>query len=192
MQPILVLVGGLAGSGKTTLGRALAQRLELPVLSRDLLKAGAALTLAEPLDAHRPQPLQSDIARGGRAGRVGIRALLAVATTLVDHGISFGVEQSWSARFSTDELRPIVQRCRAVQIHCTIPRELAIDRFAARRHRPSHPDAEILAAMRDGSFDWDDYDRPLELGVLTLNVDTSDGYRPSLAEIERFVWRSTS
>ncbi|MBC8074831.1 MAG: zeta toxin family protein, partial [Chloroflexales bacterium] len=37
-RPVLVVIGGHAGSGKTTLAHALAAELSLPVLSKDAIK----------------------------------------------------------------------------------------------------------------------------------------------------------
>ena len=39
MDPTAILVGGIPGTGKTRLGKAMAQKLDFPVFSKDELEA---------------------------------------------------------------------------------------------------------------------------------------------------------
>jgi cytidylate kinase len=59
--PLLVLISGPPGAGKSTLANALSAQLELPLLSMDLVKSGVAFTMtgapltsALPASAARP------------------------------------------------------------------------------------------------------------------------------------------
>jgi hypothetical protein len=43
----------------------------------------------------------------------------------------------------------------------------------------------VAGQIERGAFDWRPFE-PLELDVPRLDVDTTDGYRPTLAEIVEF------
>jgi predicted ATPase len=56
-ERIVILVNGLPASGKTTLARALARRLRLPLFSKDVIKeAHAEVFGAQPPDGGMPGP----------------------------------------------------------------------------------------------------------------------------------------
>ncbi|MFI5642381.1 hypothetical protein ACIA8H_33920 [Streptomyces goshikiensis] len=53
---------------------------------------------------------------------------------------------------------------------------------------PAHGDKALLADMEADIYDPDKF-IPISLDVPNLLVDTSDGYTPGMAEIQRFVVR---
>ena len=66
-RPTLVIVGGAAASGKTTLATSVARELGLPLLARDafkevLMTASAARTAPRPGDS-APHPMGCSISR---------------------------------------------------------------------------------------------------------------------------------
>ena len=67
-HPLVVVVGGAPGTGKTTLAAPLAKALELPFLSKDLIKE----TLMDSLGA-------SDLPTSQRVGAAGWELLYRVA-----------------------------------------------------------------------------------------------------------------
>ncbi len=177
------------------LGRLLSERLGLPIISRDSLKAGAAISTAVTRDeSGRPSVAPGVIAQDGPAGRAGFAALMDIGRSCLAHGVSFGVEQAWSRSHSVEDLRALIATSRAVLIHCTIARSLAIERYAARLGNDGGrfaPDDAVIAAMRSGAFPWQDYEQPIDLGIPVLLVDTTAGYEPGLDEIEAFIWAAT-
>jgi hypothetical protein len=68
----------------------------------------------------------------------------------------------------------LLPRADACIVHCQVDRDVAGQRFIERAasdpiRRESHPDAEIIAAMERGEFEWERYG-PIESTTLSLLV----------------------
>lgn len=80
VSPLVIAVAGEAGSGKSTLGRALAERLRLPLLDLDTLTTGLLDRLHGPVfDQHWLAPSHGRVVREAR-----YEALRATARDVVD------------------------------------------------------------------------------------------------------------
>ena len=174
-RPLVVIVGGAPGTGKTTLAAPLAKTLELTLLSKDLIKE----SLMDSLGA-------SDLATSQRIGSATWELLYRVAGWLLDAGGGFIIEGNFGAQ-AREPLTRLASRSRAVQISCRCADSLSQERYerrslAADRH-PGHMDGVRIARgqLATSSFG------PLDLGIPTLIVDTTDGYRPTLDQIVQFV-----
>lgn len=80
------------------------------------------------------------------------------------------------------DLLPLLAITQLRLIHCSVPYDLALERYVSRSDRhPGHHDdqakADLARGLQNGEFD------PLELMAPLLVVDTSDGYRPRFDEI---------
>jgi predicted kinase len=170
-----VLVGGAPGAGKTTLALALAKRLGIAVLTKDDIKE----SLAEVLGV-------GDRARSRELGVASYEVMRAVATRILASGAPVILEANFHRDRSTPWLRELARLAEARVVHCCASDALCRERFMARgaaglRH-PVHLDREIL------ENEWPDTaEFELDLGVPTLAVDTSDGYRPDLDAIVKFI-----
>jgi predicted kinase len=128
---VYVVVSGPPGSGKSTVGRALADRLGLLLLSKDTIKE----ILFDVLGA-------ADLRESQRLGLASHQALLAVAA---ENG-SGVLESTWRASLATDELRRLPGVI--VEVFCACDPALARTRYAHRaadRH-PGHFDAAHVEA----------------------------------------------
>jgi predicted kinase len=149
---VFVLVGGWPGSGKTTLSRALAVELRLPLLAKDEVKEALADALGRPEDVPGSQ----------RLGRAAVRAVLRVAARCP----GAVVDSTWFP-----EVRPLVQELPGVlvEVRCVVDRALARRRYnerAAGRH------AGHLDLQRTEDELWGRPPAPLGVGPL-VEVDTS-------------------
>ncbi|MGH2351625.1 MAG: AAA family ATPase [Chloroflexota bacterium] len=177
-RPLLVLVGGAPGSGKTTLARRLAGELRLPLLAKDDIKEILYDTLGAP-----------DAARSRELGMAAMMLLYAFAGRLLEAGVGVVVESNFYRGLSEAHLRSLAERARTVEVHCQAARDVLVRRYVERAERgerhPGHHDAaavpRLLAGLDAGSFE------PLDLGVPVLRVDTTAGYRPGFEAIVAWV-----
>jgi uncharacterized protein len=153
----LVLVGGLPGTGKSTLASELADRLGASVLSSDPLRkelAGA--------------PQSGSTAAAYRAGAytdemtdATYRALLARARVVLERGGSVILDASWVKASHRAAARALAAEVGAEpsELCCTCPTDVAAARIATRLAGGDHEsdaDAAVAAAMAVDRDPWAD------------------------------------
>lgn len=148
-----VVVSGLPGSGKSTVARPLAQRLNLPLLARDVIKESL-------WDALGP----GDVAWSRKLGGASAEAFWRLAHDAGGGAVLDNfVHRAFAFRLETLP-GPFVE------VHCACPPELARDRYLGRKRHPCHYDLTYGAEMYD---QWVRTDAgPLGLSP-ALSVDTS-------------------
>lgn len=145
MRAPFVILSGLPGSGKSTLGQALSQALSLPLLDKD--------QFLEELFEEEQSPICSE--KRNRLSRLAdqrlreevLRAQGAVVVSWWKHPNS--AEASGT---STDWLGAL--RGPVVEVHCQCHPALAVKRFVARERHPGHCDSrwkseDLLTFCRD-------------------------------------------
>lgn len=169
--PILVLVTGPAGAGKTTLAHALAGAIGCPAICRDELKEGM-------VHAAGPEYLASP----GDALTVRTNAaFFACLTVLLEAGVTTVAEAAFQDRVWRPRVEALPDTVRLRVVRCRVDPAEGYRRMAARGRRPSHADRSVVD-------DPDYYDRyvPLALGP-AVDVDTTRGYDPPLDRIASLV-----
>jgi shikimate kinase len=154
---VMIVVSGLAGSGKTTVGRALSEGLSLPLLDKDDILEALFDTLG-----------CADREQRHRLSRASDEVLFRTAAS---SGPAVLVNW-WDHATAPDRLRSIADS--VVEVFCDCPVEVAAARFAARRRHPGHLDrlrtpeehSEGIRRMREG------YRGPLRLDDSPITVDT--------------------
>lgn len=176
--PLLVLIAGAPAFGKSTLARELATTLSLPIISRDRLYELLADTLrVRTLDEATP------------LGAPAVAMHLHVVAELLQAGVSLVAEANYPRALAEPELRPLAAMARSVLLHCQADRDTSVRRYLARQRHWSWFDGETIARAGSALIDWDRY-VPMELGIPTLLIDTTNGYAPDLDAIIEFVRRA--
>jgi predicted kinase len=133
--PLLVVVTGPPAAGKTTIARGLAARLHLPLIGKDTIKEALFDGLGT-----------GDLAWSQRLGEATYLAMLAVAEEAVAAGADLVLEANF---IRGGESRLAALPARFVQVHCSAPLQVLIERYGSRERHPGHFDSERIAALRD-------------------------------------------
>jgi len=148
----LVLVGGLPGSGKTTIAGRLADELGAVLLSSDRVrKELAGLDPAR----HAPAPYRSGIYAPGHTERT-YTELLRRAGELLARGETVVLDASWSAAGERDLAGTLAERtaCTLVSLRCTAPAAVTDNRLRTRTGSLSDADPVIAHAMARDEVPW--------------------------------------
>ncbi len=167
LRRIVALVNGVPGSGKTSLARALAAELGLPLYSKDVVKEGVA-------DA-----LPADVVAEHGSGRSALGAGASMAMwAMLRESPGGGIVESWFWPDDADLVRAGVAVAgidvEAVpEVFCEVPVSIARERDRTRREaRQRHP---VHGAQPPSDEWWDRIGqsaRPLGLGPV-ITIDTS-------------------
>ncbi|MET7425923.1 AAA family ATPase [Dactylosporangium sp. NPDC005555] len=150
--PRLILVGGLPGTGKTTLAGRLADRLGGVVLSSDRLRkelAGVAPATSAKAD------FEQGIYTPAWTGRT-YTALLQRADALLARGETVLLDASWSDAECRAAARAQAARTHSalIELRCAAPDEVVTDRLRRRTLSTSDADAAIATAMAARADPW--------------------------------------
>ncbi len=162
MARIAILVNGLPGAGKSTLAERLTGPLDLPLLSKDIVKEALSAVLGFVAPDGRPQRSWSRAL--GAAATEALWALQAVTP----HGAI--LESFWRPEF-LDLVVAGIERSATestIEVWCDVPLELARRRYEQRWPR----DAIHGALLDDAEWAAIAASRPLGLGPV-IQVDTS-------------------
>jgi aminoglycoside phosphotransferase family enzyme/predicted kinase len=148
----LTLVGGLPGSGKSTLSGALADRLGVTLLSSDRVRKELAGMPAE-------QSAAAGYGEGLYTPEWTARTyatLLDRAAALLSAGESVVLDATWSDAAQREAARSVAERTCAdlVALHCRVPDDVTATRLKERASGPSDADLGIATVMAAREAAW--------------------------------------
>lgn len=137
--PCLIVIGGFAGAGKSTLARRLGRELAVPFYEIDLV----ARTIADSPDF-----------QGTNAKGVAFDLFWMFAQTYLENGTSLIFDQNMGESRHWEKLKHIcalVPQARMTTFILDCPYELCVERFEA---RTEHPDLGYVE-IHDHKYKWD-------------------------------------
>ena len=174
--PSLIVVSGPAGSGKTTLAHEIARAVGCPAVCRDEIKEG--MVHATPGFTAAP---------GDELTGRTLPVFFGVVELLLRAGVTTVAEAAFQDQVWRPRLTPFLALARVRVVQCVTDPDIAAHRVLRRRaHDPTRrahadPDSDAAAYARQLAA----FSR-LRLDVPSLEVDTTAGYRPALAEVVAF------
>jgi hypothetical protein len=164
LRPLVVLVNGAPGSGKTTLASTLSHHLLLPLLNKDDLVHGVWRTRR----------------RAFELGLDGAELLYATMELWLTRGVSFIADHTFPRGVAEPDVAArLAPGATLVHIYCQ-----AVDapsRWEQRMRSEPLCGEQRLDALRPVVLRLQaELSDPLELGCPTIVVDTTDGYRPGV------------
>jgi predicted kinase len=176
--PVLVVVSGPAGSGKTTLAHEIARTIGCPAICRDEIKEGMV---------HNGPNFVA--ARGDELTMRTLPVFFGVLDLLIRAGVTTVAEAAFQDRVWRPRLEPFDGVARIRIVHAVVAADVAFQRILRRKAQnplrrahadPAYGDAARQAEAHNG-FDRVSIDAPW------IEVDTTEGYRPALSDIGAFV-----
>jgi predicted kinase len=182
-MPTLVVVSGPPGTGKTTLAHALAAEIPCPAVCRDEIKEGMA-------HAHGPG---FEGAPGDPLTQRTFPLFFDVVRLLVEAEVTVVAEAAFQDGLWRQGLEPLAGLAELRIVRCTVDPRVARERAARRgalssARRQAHGDSTLRKDDDVWRAAHESFDR-VSLAAPALDVDTTDGYEPALAEIVGFVSR---
>ena len=180
-MPTLVVVSGPIGAGKTTLAHQLARAVGCPAICRDEIKEG----MAHASPGFVPAP-------GDELTMRTLPVFFGVLELLLRAGVTTVADAAFQDHVWRPRLEPLRGLAHLRIVHCVVTHDVAFQRVLRRGQdspvrrahadpRPGHDLAEF--ARHRAAFDRVSVEAPW------MEVDTTDGYKPGLDEIVRFVNR---
>jgi predicted kinase len=191
--PTLVIVSGPMGSGKTTLAHAIASAVGCPAICRDEIKEGMLHATGGDAASFVPAPGDELTVRT-------LPVFFDVLEVLLRAGVSTVAEAAFQDHVWRPRLAPLLSLAQLRIVHCTVDADLAFRRALRRAQDnplrrahadpvpkttedPEDPRAQAEHRLRHLAY------RRISLDAPSLEVDTTDGYRPGLHQVVAFVNR---
>ena len=168
----LILIQGLPATGKTTLGKQIAEALHIPFFSRDAYKELLFDAFGES---------EQGVAWSRKLGAASFELIYLTIETILRSGNDCVVETYWDAKFAEPRLKDLFERynVRCVQIFCKASVDELAKRFEERSNTTRHAAHMDMQRIDTGYlsrvFDVNnERNKPLNLSCKLIEIDTTD------------------
>lgn len=166
-QPLLIIVSGPPSSGKTTLAKSIAQKFNLPLITKDSLKEILFDTVG-----------WKDREWSQKLGSASFAIMHHILDSLMATGQSIIIEGNFKSEYESQHLKPRLEQFgyKAIQIMCQCDGKILFERFKQRsesgeRH-PGHCDTGNYEELKDslliGKY------QPLEIDSKVIIFDSTN------------------
>ena len=182
--PTLVVVSGPPGSGKTTLAHSLARAIPCPAICRDEIKEGMAHAQGADFQGGPGDPLTERT----------FPLFFNVLTLLVEAGVTLVAEAAFQDGRWKPGLEPLTEVAHLRIVRCRVDPAVSFERATARaagseRRLKAHGDSTIGKGVEEWSRAFESFEY-ISIPAPSIDVDTSDGYEPSLEQLVNFINRT--
>ncbi len=176
-KPTCIIVTGRPGSGKTTLTRGLADRLWMPVISRDEIKEGYVNTLGEKHDQLPPD-----------TNRVVSDLFFEIVNRYLAAKVSVVIEAGFQHRVWEPGIPGILELSTPFLVVCTVDAMLAAKRHLQRglddpNREYYHGDRRVEIYRQTGEIAPPGKYTAPDFDVPTIHVSTEGQYSPAIDDI---------
>lgn len=168
----LIIVSGPTCGGKSTLATYLAEKLQIPLVSKDTIKE----TLFDTLGIQ-------DKEWSNQLSHVSIALLFSFAEEQLKRGQSVIIESNFQPALHTETIKKLITQYQptTVELHCFAKPEILLERFKQRVRHPGHGDQE---RYEDAVNTFTTLERHASLNVgRVIEIDTNDFSKVSYEEI---------
>lgn len=167
-KPTLIILQGKPATGKTIIGKKIAELLNLPFFSRDIYK--------EKLYDVFGESNEETIKWSKKLGSVSFEILYTTIRQILTSGNSCVVETAWIPSFCETVLKKILKethsKCIQVYLHCD--EDIRTQRFLQRAKTDRHPAHMDIQRIEGGYISKIDKHPPLSLNGQTITFDTTN------------------
>ena len=178
-MPTLVVVSGPAGAGKTTLARRVGRAVGCPVICRDEIKEG----MAHCSPGFTP-------ARGDELTVRTLPVFFGVLELLLRAGVTTVADAAFQDHVWRPRLDWLGGLAQLRIVHCGVAADVAFRRAVRRAddspERRAHADPGLGHDLAEFARQHQEFIR-VSVNAPSMEVDTTDGYRPGLEDIIIFV-----
>lgn len=182
-KPILIIINGLPGAGKTTLSRRISEQFHFPLFSKDAFKEIFFKTLGI-----------KDRSWSMELGKTAISTMLLAAESTLKKGVPCIIESPFQPHFGQKDIENLLKNAPAeiIQIFCSLPPQERIQRLLHRVHNgerhPGHQDPDSFTAEEYAVLVNTELD-PMDIEGRLLHYDSTreNAYEELLSALQPIV-----